>query len=424
MKELTEIPLSTDKHSRVAFIIIIATLFVFIMWGYYSQLNSGAIASGEIIPSDKILTIQHQEGGIVEKIFVKDGQFVTRGDNLLELNAIVENSELQIIEREMEASKAMIERLKSERDGKNYGYAKMSNDSMQTQLDIFLARKESLKSDIEILNQRIEQTGEEIKGYEAEIKSLQMMLGTSKEANDMNRELYKNRYIEKRRVLESQNNLADIEGKIGKKQSEISIAKQKIIETRLQMERIQAQWKNDLLEELRKAQDNLDLNKNKIQIFKDKVKRSMVVAPEDGKIHAIKFNTIGSVVRAGEELMQIVPTNEHLVVEVKLSPDDIDSVHIGLRAYVRLSAYKQRDHNAVMGTVTEISPDTFKDPQLGISFYKAKIVIDEKELKEVEKMELHPGMLAQAEIVTGERNVLEYLIEPIVSSFQRAFKEE
>ncbi|MDD2697780.1 MAG: HlyD family type I secretion periplasmic adaptor subunit [Arcobacteraceae bacterium] len=424
MKELTEIPLSTDKHSRVAFIIIIATLFVFIIWGYYSQLNSGAIASGEIIPSDKILTIQHQEGGIVEKIYVKDGQFVKKGDKLIELNALADNSEVEIIQNEMDSLEAMIKRLKSERDGVNYLTKKIKTDSMQTQLDIFLSRKESLKNDLEIMKQRIEQTDEEIRGYEAEIKALQTILSTSKETNDMNAELYKNRYIEKKRYLDSQNNLADIEGKIGKKRSDIGIAKQKITETRLQMERIQAQWKNDLLEELRKAQDGLDLNQKKIKIFSDKVNRSIITAPEDGKIHNIKFNTIGSVVKAGEELMQIVPTNENLVVEVNILPDDINSVYVGLKAYVRITAFNQRYHNAIMGEVSEISADTYKDPQRGVSYYRAKIIIDNKELKEVEKMELYPGMLAQAEIVTGERSVIDYLVEPLRASFTRAFKEE
>lgn len=424
MKELTQIPLNTDKHSRVAFVIIIVTLFVFIIWGYYSQLNSGAIASGEIIPSDKVLTIQHQEGGIVEKIFVKDGQFVKKGDTLLELNALVNSSEMQIIQNEIGSLEAMIQRLKSERDGVNYRSPKIATDSMQTQLDIFLSRKQSLKNDIEIMKQRIEQTEEEIKGYDAEIKALQTIFTTSKETNEMNAELYKNRYIEKRRYLESQNNLADIEGRIGKKRSDISIANQKITETRLQMQRVQAQWKNDLLEELRKSQDSLDLNQKKIKIFTDKVKRSMVVAPADGKIHNIKFNTIGSIVKAGEEIMQIVPTNENLVVEVNILPDDIDSVYIGLKAYVRITAFKQRYHNAVIGEVSEISADTYKDPQRGVSYYRAKIIIDNKELKEVEKMQLYPGMLAQAEIVTGERSVMDYLLEPIRASFTRAFKEE
>lgn len=424
MKELTQIPLSTDKHSRLALIIIILTLFVFIIWGYYSQLNSGAIASGEIIPSDKVLTIQHQEGGIVEKIHVKDGQFVKKGDKLIELNALVDNSEAQIIQNEIQSLEAMIKRLKSERDGVNYLSKKIKTDSMQTQIDIFLSRKESLKNDIEIMKQRIEQTDEEIKGYEAEIKALQTILATSKETNEMNAELYKNRYIEKRKYLDSQNNLADIEGRIGKKRSDISIAKQKITETRLQIERIQSEWKNDLLEELRKAQDILDMNQKKIKVFSDKVNRNIIVAPEDGKIHNIKFNTIGSIVKAGEELMQIVPTNENLVVEVNILPDDINSVYVGLKAYVRITAFNQRYHNAIIGEVSEISADTYKDPQKGISYYKAKIIVNNKELKEIEKMELYPGMLAQAEIVTGERSVIDYLVEPLRASFTRAFKEE
>lgn len=425
MEELKNIPTQTHHHSKIAWILVGSSLFILFVWGFFSQLNSGAVAMGEIIPSDKTLTIQHLEGGIIRQIYVKDGQMVKKGDKLLDLDQLVGGSELEINQNEKIALESLIKRLEAERDGKNISHAtSQQTPSQLTQIELFKTRKEGLSKDIAILKQRIEQMKQEIIAHKFEEKALSTMLSTAKEAQSMNQELYNSRYIDKRKLLDSQNNLADIEGKIGRKLADISQVNQKITETNLQIVRMQTQWKNDLLEELRKAQDNYIIACEKVKISSDKLKRSTIVSPDDGKIHGLKFNTIGGTIQAGIPILNLVPTNEKLIVEAKISPDDIDVVHVGLSAYVRITAFKQRTHNAVKGVVIAVSPDTYKEEQQGISYYKAKISIDPKELAGIQKMDLHPGMLAQVEIVTGERSAMHYLVQPVLDSFHRAFKEE
>lgn len=420
-----QIPTDMKHYAKISYLLIVLTLGAIIFWGSFARLDSGAIAQGEIIPSSKSLTIQHKEGGIIRKIYIKDGDKITQGSPIIELENLIETSGFEIESIDKNSLEVLIKRLEAERDGRENFIAPLSPKyANQEQFQIFLLRKEGLKKDTEILTKRIEQTKDEIDGYTAEIKSFETILASANETLTTNQELYKGRFIDKRKLLESQNFVADLEGKIGKKKSEIAQAEQKITETNLQIARLKNQWRNELLEQLKVAKETLAKVEQKVKVATDRIEKSTIFAPADGVIHGLQFNTVGGVVRAGEDILQIIPKDQILVVEAKVMPDDIESVHIGLEAFVRISAYKQRSHNAVKGSVIELSADTFKDPQTGTSYYKAKIMIDQKLLTEIEKITLQPGMLAQVEIVTGERTPFEYMIQPFVDSFARSFKEE
>lgn len=424
IEHIPQAPTDLNRHSKIGYILIFITLVIFVWWGNFARLDSGAIANGEVIPSDKVLTIQHKEGGIIRKIDVKDGESVKKGDILLELDILSETSELAIGEIDKNSLEAFAKRLEAERDGRPISPNSSSLGDNKIEYELFLSRKEGLNKDIEIFNKRIEQVTNDIKGTELEIESLKSILDSSKETLTMNKELYKNRFLDKRKLIESQNTVSDLEGRIGKKRAEIALANDKITEMKLQILRMKNEWRNDVLERLKQAKDSLKINREKIKIISDKVKRGLVIAPAEGKIHGLKFNTLGGVIKAGEDILQIVPQDEKLVVEAKIMPDDIDTVHIGLKAFVRISAYKQRTHNAVQGTVIDLSPNTFKDPATNMGFYKGLIEIDQTKLNEAQKMILQPGMLAQVEIVTGERSPIQYMIQPFIESFRKAFKEE
>lgn len=418
-------PTDMTTISKKAYILMIITVAIIFIWGYIARLDSGAIAMGEVIPSNKVTTVQHKDGGIIAKINVKDGESVEKGATLLELDNVSEKSELEIVKIDKASLESLIERLEAERDGES-SYASKVIDSKNTKVQhqLFISRKEGLTKDTEILNKRIKQIEDEIIGHRAEISSLQQILLSAKETYEINSKLYQDRFIDKRKLLESQNFMADVEGKIGKKYSDISKAKQKITETKVQINRVKNQWENDILEQLKQAKDALAVTNEKYTILLEKVKRSIITAPTSGTIHGMQFNTLGGVIRAGEDILQIVPQNQELIIEANLMPNDIDSVHVGLKAYVRILAYLQRTYNAVSGEVIKISPKTFKDDQTGGTYYKVQIVIKEEELKKAKEIKLQTGMLVQVEIVTGERTALEYILQPLLESFRRSFKEE
>ncbi len=409
-------------YGRV-FSIILGILLL--SWGTFSRLDSGAVAMGEVIPLGNALTLQHLDGGIVEKIFVKEGESVSKGEALLRLDPIDTNANFQMMLKEQNALQTEVERLDAEKDGKIIqNLTNQDASSSKTQLNLSRSRLAASAQDVAILSQQIAQSEREIRALKSQKSAAEAILKNSEDQFYTDRDLYTQQYLEKSKYLDSQSKVVQYKGELGRIEAEISRAQQKIIETRFQIAKSHSSWKNDSLEQLKKAQDDLASVEEKIQVATDRQKRLIVYAPQDGIVKGLAFNTIGGVIKPGDTLMQIIPKNDRLIVQAKVMPDDIDVIRPGLKAYVRLTAYKSREHNALIGHVISVSGDTFIDERAGSTYYKVNITIDQKHLENAGKVRPYPGMLAQVEIITGSRTVLRYLIDPVEESFHRSFKED
>lgn len=415
-------PVSIKKPIFYGRVFSIALGIILISWGTFSRLDSGAVAMGEVIPFGSALTVQHLDGGVIDAIFIKEGDNVIKGQPLLQLNPIDTDASFQMMIKERETIKTEIERLESEINGQ--AVKSLTNQlaaSYKTQLDLTHSRLAASTQDSAILSQQIAQSEREITALRSQRLAAEVILRNSEDQLRSDQDLYDQQYIEKSKYLESQSKASQSKGELGRIEAEISRAQQKIIETHFQIERSRSNWKNDSLEQLQKSQDDLASVEEKIRVVSDRKKRLIVYAPQDGKVKGFVFNTIGGVIKAGDTLMQIIPKNDRLVVQARLMPDDIEAIRIGLKAYIRISAYKSREHNAISGHVLSVSGDTFKDEHTGSAYYKVDIDLNRKDL---EKIKLYPGMLAQVEIITGSRTVLHYLVDPILESFHRSFKED
>lgn len=422
------IPSSTKRHIIIGLIVVCLGVFGIITWASVYKINAGAIAYGEIIPAENTIKVDHLEGGIVSAILIKEGDFVKVGQPLLELSSANAVAQLSVLQNDKMALEALIKRLEAEKDEKQYKVTNEHNTlaSVATQIELFNVRKESLIQDTEILSQRIAQTEAEIMAMKSQEAALEKMFETVKEELELNIELYQHRYIERRLLLESKSKAADIEGSLGKIKAEIASAEQKIIETRFQILKNKSEWRNDLLEQLRKAHDELSTVNERLVAAEDIIMRSVIKAPADGIVQDLKFKTVGGVIPPNGFVMEIVPSDKELLIEAKVAPDDIDVVYPGLTSYVRLTAFKARSHFALKGEVIRVSAGTFKDERTGTTYYKAIVRIenDELENKRYNDIKLYPGMIATVEIVSGERTVIRYLFDPVLDSFRKAFKEE
>jgi HlyD family type I secretion membrane fusion protein len=250
------------------------------------------------------------------------------------------------------------------------------------------------------------------------------MLANAEEESKLNRGLFEKNFISRARLLQLESRSAEVASMVAENAAEISRARQKITEAQTTREKLKNDWLSTVLEDLRKTQEAHAAALERLTIVKDRLARTRVVAPQDGTVNGLRFTTIGGVVPPGGVMLDVTPSSDQLVVEAHLSPDDIDVVHPDLPARVRLTAYKARRHFSLKGKVTQISSDTFKDDRSGRSYYKIRVEIPDSELQGVDRMTLVPGMLAQAEVVTGERSAFRYLIDPVVESFHRAMKEK
>lgn len=418
------IPVSFHGPGRAALLVISATLVLFLLWGTLAPLNSGAIAPGEIIPAGKTKTVQHLEGGIVRAILVKEGEKVAAGQVLLELEDTEAKAQLAIATTEEAAQAALLARLRAERDGTRLPPNLVVSNSTDNQARLFDGRRNALRKELEGLQKRIHDAEKESAGWVAKDVQLEMLLTHADEESRINQGLFEKNFISRPRLLQLESRKAEVAGMIAENTAEVSRAHQKITDAEVAIEKLKHDWLNSVLEDLRKTQESLAAAAERLKVMKDRLARTRIVAPQDGVVNGLRYTTVGGVVAPGGVILDVTPSSDQLLVEGRLSPDDIDVVHQGLPARVRLTAYKARRHFSLKGTVTQVSSDTFRDDKSGRSFYKIRVEIPDSELHTVAPMTLVPGMLAQVEVVTGERSALRYLIDPVVESFHRAMKEK
>lgn len=256
--------------------------------------------------------------------------------------------------------------------------------------------------DIEGLRARLVDVNGEIAGWSARNRSLSKLAANAEEESKINRQLYEQNFISKPRLLQLESQKAQADVTLGENAAELSRALQK----KAELEASEASARE------------------RRTVALQRLERSRIVAPEGGVVNNLKYATIGGVIQPGGPILDIVPDSEELLVEARVSPDDIDVVHPGLECRVKLTAYKARSHITLKGKVITVSGTTVRDEaSQGRSFYKVRIEIAARELEKIDRGMLTSGMLAQVEIISGSRSPIRYMFDPIIESFGRAFKE-
>ena len=424
---------------RPVFLFGMAVLLIFFggfgTWAALAPLETASIASGRIVVESNTKIVQHLEGGIVGKILVKEGTVVREGDPVLVLDETQPGSQLFVVHSRLRHDMAREARLIAERDklaaitfpaplvadaGTNPEVAEI----LAAQQRIFASRRETIESQTAILNQRIAQFREEIRGLEAEIVAQTKQLALIREElGDV--EFLVNKGLERRaRLLALQRQSADIEGSRARGQASIARSRQSIGEAQLRILDLTTTMHAEVVKELREVQSEIaDLTQQR-RTAEDVLTRTVIRAPASGTVVKLKFHTPGGVVAPREPLMEIVPENDQLIVEAQVSPNDIDVVHAGLRAQVRLTAFSTRATPTLEGTLQQVSADRLQDERTGMPYYSARIVFSDEQEQKVQGVQLYPGMPAEVMIIAGQRTALSYLLQPLTDSFSRAMRED
>jgi HlyD family secretion protein/epimerase transport system membrane fusion protein len=405
------------------------------VWMSFWPLATGAVATGRVVVDSNRKEIQHLEGGIVKEILVREGQEVKKDAVLIRLDNTTAAARQGLLKGQFISSKATEARLLAERDKaetitfppdllKDEKTDPEVAKNLDAQRRLFETRKETLQGQIDVLNQKARQTEEEIGGYRQQISSANRQLDLLNQEITVVRSLLEKGNAVKPRLLALERQAADLQGQRGQAQAMVSRANQTINEAKITILNQRTEFLNDVLAELKEVQLRLSDLQEQTSASDDVVRRVEIKAPIDGKITALRANTIGGVVKPGDTIMTLIPTNEKLIIEARINPQDIDVVHDGLPARVRLSAYSARYVPPVEGSVVTVSADRFDDQNTGQSYFIARIEIPPEEMDALEGVKLTPGMPAEALIVTGYRTMLTYLIHPIRDSFGRAFREQ
>ena len=415
--------------------IIIGLFFgIFGFWATVAPLNSAALALGIVTVESKRKTVSHLEGGIVGKIFVRDGDFVQNGQLLIQLDVTQSKANLSLLKDRLNAVLALKNRLISERDNSDNIFfskklvAQNNNPNvieiMSRQERIFQIRKDSIKGKASILIKRVSQIKEEINGLKGEVKANNKQLELIDLEIKSVQTLLDKGLAKQSRLLALQRAQAEIEGKLSGNHSSIARAKQKILELEIQISELSVTKMTEVIQELREVElERVELVE-KIYAAQDVLRRTEIRAPIAGSVVSMKVYTRGGVIKSGEPLMDIVPSGEKLVIEAQLDPSDIDVVYPGLPAQVRFTAFSQRNSVPVDGRIAWVSADQLTDERTGLSYYLVRVELTPNTPSPSVGLKLYPGMQAEVMIITGNRTPLSYLIKPITDSFNRALREQ
>lgn len=416
-------------------LVVLCGLFgSFGLWASTAELASATVAHGVFVATGTNKTVQHLEGGIVREILVEEGDQVEAGQPLVRLDSKRASAELRRLELQHKTLAATLARLKAEQNGEDKitfpeivtSEAKKAEVAgiISSQKNLFTARRKKHHDEVKILSRRISAVEEEISGLKAQKGAAQAQMQLVDRELAVNEELMNKGLARLPTVLQLRRTRVKLEGDVGQFTSSIGQARQRILETQAEVLSVESRRAQELADEFRDAQTNFDDISERLKAARDVSNRLTVTAPVRGIVIKLHQHTPGGVVAPGEKILDLLPTDEKLLVEAYVRPQDIDSVHRGLQADLRLSALRQRTTPVLTGEVIYVSADTIEGKQPGEVYYIARVSIPEDQLALVKGQQISPGMPAEVYIKTGARTLVQYIVRPLADSFSRAFRED
>ncbi|WP_168453135.1 HlyD family type I secretion periplasmic adaptor subunit [Sphingopyxis microcysteis] len=419
---------------RLALLSIGLFVLAFAAWSWAAPLNSAAIASGFLeAEGGGRRTVQHLEGGIVRQFLVKEGQEVRAGQPLVLFDETQSEASDAALRTSFYGLLAQDARLTAERLGLptvRYPAELLAAAGDPEVKEIiaasnaeFASRRRGLAEQAQILSQRIGQSNADIRSSGAQIAALTdqaKLLDDEQMGVDM---LVDEGLERKSRLLALQRQKALVDGERGKLTNNLDRLRDTIGETRAQMVSLRGQMVLEATGQQRQVQLQIAEAREKLTVSSDIRTRQQVVAPVAGRVANLRLITPGGVIGAGQPILDIVPTSEKIVVSARLRPIDIDVVHKGLKAEIKLTPYKARVIPNLIGTVKEVSPDAIYDKDAQQIYYKVIVEISAAQLKKYPDVQLMSGMPAEVYIDLGSSSLLQYLFQPMIDSFNRSFRE-
>ena len=406
-------------------LIIVAGLIGLGGWTALAPLSGAIVAPGFVKVDLNRKVVQHQEGGIVRAIRVRDGDRVMQGQELVLLDDVRIDAQLDLLRTQLDAERAKTARLEAERTlaARPVFPKDLIKDEYRTREEaLFRARRQALDSQIAVLRQQIRETSEEAHALELQIAAEERALKLQKEELESNERLLAQGYVQRTRLMTLQRAVAEYEARFSEHRAELSKSRQRASELEFRVLSMRNSYVQTATDELKESSTRMFDLEERIRPSRDASQRQKITAPIGGEVVGLRVFTAGSVIGPREVLMEIVPQEKRLIVEARIRPEDINHVKHGSEADIRLTAYQSRTTPLVAGTVTYVSGDRLVEQQTGQPYYTVNIDVPEKSLTDA-NLKLQAGMPAEVFIRTDNRTALDYLLAPVTTYLRRAMRE-
>lgn len=398
-----------------------------LVWSHFALLDEVAIAEGEVVPQGRVKAIQHLEGGIIKQIHVKEGDIVRAGSPLVSLDLATSGVNREELQARLDAQILTRARLLAEATDAPLVFpddlARKWPDQVRSEREAFDARKREFGATMKVLGEQVRQRELEVRELEAKSRATERNLALARERFVMSTDLVKEGLTPKMEHKQRETEVKTLEGELDIVSNSIPRSRAAVSETRERIGEVQLSFRREAREQLAQAEQNLSRLRELLSEATDQRTRAEIKSGLDGIVKNMRFHTIGGVVRPGEAIMEIVPTEEAVVIEAKLSPTDRGYVEPGQKALVKISTYDFARYGGLDGQVIHVAPDSIPDEK-GSPYFRVVIRTGKTYLGSAEGIyPITPGMQATVDIHTGEKSVLEYLIKPVLKLRHEAFRE-
>lgn len=410
---------------KTTMVTISLAIIGFTFWSGFTNINEVARTPGEIVPAGYHQLVQHLEGGIVAEIYVNEGQIVQKGEKLVALDGEGAKQDLQRAQSKQVSLNLQEERLRAFIEGRaaNFSVYAVDHPELVKDQDSFSRDMVAAhRQEEEIVRDQISQKSRAISSYRTELSTAQSNYDIANRLFERRKELHGKGYLSDTKFLEYQQSLNVIRGEIDQIKTRISVAAAEQAEFQNRLKSLGTSYNNNVNERLDAVLAEKTQNEELIAKLQDRVTRLTVRSPVDGIVKGLNVNTIGGVVRPGDTLMEIVPNHKDLVVQVKIPPQHIAHLKLGQDVKVKLSSYDFSRYGLIDGKLEYISASTFSG-DAGERYYQGRIRLQHQYVGKDSHNIITPGMTVMAEIITGEKTILQYLLKPIHNSLKTAFSE-
>lgn len=418
----------SPKKLKIILWFWIITVIALITWAYFAQIDEIVRGEGKVIPRSENKMVQNLEGGIIKEILVKEGDLVKKGDILLKISNEKSKSDYESAALKSLELTARIVRLDAEANDKEFLIDQFASNGLMQYIklekNLYDIDKNNLELEVEVLKEQLKQKENDLSSAQSSLSYLNNEYRIIREEVRIAEPLVARKIRSKVDFLKLKREANNIRKELANVRISIPKTKSLIEEAKAKIKEVEDEFRKKAHEELNKTVAELERVNATIQNFKDKVIRTDVYSPTDGIIQELFFNTIGGVVKPGEDLVEIVPTGESLLIETKIKPADIAFIYYKQEAKVKFTAYDYAIYGGLDGKVIKISADTEIDENNKESFYKVQIQTNANHLKKGDKeLPIIPGMVVNVDILTGKKSILDYILKPILRAKQYTFTE-
>ena len=406
---------------------VMILLFAGIAWANFATLDEVAIATGEVVPAGRVKVVQHLEGGIIQEIYVTEGDTVREGQTLLQLDLASSGTNREELQVRVDSERLIKARLEAEAEGKELVFpedvAQRRPAIVSAQRQAYEARRRELASTVQVMREQVKQRELEVEELQARARAVESNYKLASERLKMSKSLLSEGLTAKMEHLQLEAEVENLDGEMKSLRPALPKAQAAVEEARQRLQETESRFRREAQDQLGKVEENIArvrelLNEADEQGFRAEIKSSI-----NGVVKNMRYNAVGNVVKPGEPIMEIVPTGDNLVVEAKLNPVDRGYVAEGQAATVKISTYDFTRYGGLKGEVIRVAPDSSTDED-GAPYFRVVVQTDKNYLGKVDgDLPITPGMQAIVDIHTGEKSVMDYLVKPVLKLRHEAFRE-